>query len=543
MRSIRKELTIGLAKGLLLISVICGAVLYVGVRGALTRQFDESLLGKARAFAVLSDRTSEEIEGVRVALAAVPDPARTTIDQKAGSAKITEVEQIIRDGRVYYKVECLREGVESEFLVSGTGGYLGLNDEYGFAFHEAALPEFQRSDRSEYYQVWDEDREVVAKSPSLDEATLPAPQVVGGSPVFRNAELPDGRPGRIVALRFRPRLSVSGESAPLDNEELVIAMARSRGDLDEALRVLMVGMVLSGFLLVGGAAWVVRRTVARELAPLNALAHQATAIDAGNLTDRFPAKGLPDELTPITMRLNELLGRLETAFLREKRFTSDVAHELRTPIAELRTLAEVGLRSGEIQDGHEDREAYLSDVLAIATQMDHLVAALLTLARCASGQYEVSHERVDLAAVVAEAWRPLAAEAGEHGLRTEFLVPAQTAVRTDRTLLSAIVVNLLANVEHYTPRDGTVTVELVVHESQAALRVTNTNVHLDAADLPRLIEPFWRKDPARSDTSHSGIGLAVVAAFAKLLELDLSMDLPAPDRFSVTVAGLRMPRD
>jgi len=538
MSSIRGQLTRGLAVGLALIFVMCGTILYAGVRFAFTRQFNETLLAKARAFAALSNRTHDDIDGRRVPLAMLPPAAIEAIEREAGNALVTEVEEVVDAGRVFYKVECIRDGVESEFLVTASGEYRGPVDEYGFAIHDAGMPEFQSKATPEYYQVCDEDGEVIAKSPSLEGTSLPKLHVHDSAPAYVDITLPDGRSGRMVILGFRPPFAATGDLAGA--EDLVLTMARSRSELDAVLRIFLFGLFATGILLAAGAALVVRATVQRGLAPLGLLALQAAVIDAGSLNARFPTERLPEELAPISARLNELLERLESAFNRERRFTADVAHELRTPIAELRTLTEVGLHAAESQGLEGERSRYLHDAHAIALQIERLVAALLTLVRCGSSQQVVNREHVDLVAIVNEAWRPLAEKAAERSLQVAFATPEEAVVESDQTLLLAIMTNVLSNAVSYTPAGGDVSVDVVNEERAFAVCVSNTTDQLEPADVPHLTEPFWRKDEARSGTSHSGVGLSVVAAFAELLGLKLAFTLPSPNRFMVTLSNLRV---
>jgi signal transduction histidine kinase len=485
MTSIRRQLTVSLVGGLILILVLCGAVLYLYVRHALIDQFDDSLLNEARAFAAMSEHEEEE-----------------------------------------------RESPEGD-------------GEFEFEFSEAALPEFQPSPNAAYYQVWDEDGGIVAKSPSLEDASLTLFRALANEAAIRNIGLPDGRPGRALAFRFAPRREGPSEHASavnheaLSKEPLVLILAHSREELNRTLHILLSGLCVTGILLLTSTGLLVRLVIQRELRPLEAVADQASTIDVGNLTHRFPTQPIPQEILPICLRLNELLERLERAFTREQRFTSDVAHELRTPIAELRTLAEVGLRTIPRLNDKEELSPYFDDTLSIATQMERLVDVLLTLARCESGQQAMALEYVDLSVLVKEAWRPFQNKARELRLSVGFQLPAEAFLETDPALLRSLVTNLFSNATAYTPEAGTLQIDLV-HEGDAlALTISNTNDQLEAQDVPHLFAPFWRKDKARSDSAHSGVGLSVAAALARLLGMDLSANLPRPDWFQIRMSHSR----
>ena len=344
-----------------------------------------------------------------------------------------------------------------------------------------------------------------------------------------------------MVLRFVPRLEDRGENvnaagnADASNDRLTLVMARSRTELNRALGILLSGLLLTGILLLTGAALLIRWAVQRGLRPLDAVADEAATIDAGSLAHRFPTSPMPQEVLPICVRLNELLERLEAAFRREQRFTSDIAHELRTPIAELRSLAEVGLMSATSSTRDEELSQYFRDALAIAVQMERLVAALLTLVRSESNLQVVDLQRVELAALVRDAWRPFREEAGERELSVDFQLPAEAFLETDRALLTAVFTNLFSNAVAYTPRLGKIAVRLTRKGDALVLSLSNTNDQLEQQDLAHMLEAFWRKDRARSDSSHSGLGLSVVAVFARLLGMDLTVDLASAELFQITL--------
>jgi signal transduction histidine kinase len=264
--------------------------------------------------------------------------------------------------------------------------------------------------------------------------------------------------------------------------------------------------------------------VGRGLAPLERVADQAARIDVRSLDRRFPGAGMPAELQTICARLNDLLDRLGASFDRERRFSADVAHELRTPLAELRNIAEVGL---QFPGGRDP----LPDVLSATLQMERLVDALLALSRAEGGRQPVAHQRVDLARLAEETWAPFAAAAAERNLRVSQRIAA-ASVETDPVLIAAIFTNVFANAVEYTPPGGAVDWEL---GPDGGLIVSNDNATLGAADLPHVFERFWRKDPARSDGRHGGLGLSLARSFAQLIGATVTLELPRPERVRARV--------
>ena len=373
----------------------------------------------------------------------------------------------------------------------------------------------------DFFQVWREDGSVLMRSPALGASDLPH-SAAAGTTVFENTVLPVGHPGRVVELRFVPVVEdedltdgTKPQATPQASAKFVtVAVAQDRSELDRFMALLLSALLVVAVCVVIGSMAVVSIVVRQGLNPLRRVAHEAAHIDAQSLDFRFPLAGLPSELRPICLRLNDSLERLQQAFQRERRFTADVAHELRTPIAELRSLADVALK----WDG--DREtslAYFRDAQEIARQMESIVTTLLSLARCQSGTLTVECEPVDVGDVVKEAWENYEQKAAKRNLAVTFDLPTGLVVKTDRMMLHSIVGNLLSNAAEYTTDGGNVSCKAERNDSTLKFSVVNDTDFLSSDDLPHLFEAFWRKDPARTDGSHCGLGLTLVDAYARTL--------------------------
>ncbi|HXJ43776.1 MAG TPA: ATP-binding protein [Bryobacteraceae bacterium] len=393
------------------------------------------------------------------------------------------------------------------------------------------LRESDEEDAPGFFQMWRTDGTTLKRSASAPASGLPSRFGTLDRPKFWNLTLPSGAAGRAIAFKFAPQMSQEEPSSSAPGE-IVLVVASDRHELNEALTALAFALLGCGAGLLAITLVVVPRLLRRELAPLDALAEQASHINADSLATRFPANSLPGELTPITSRLNDLLARLEQSFERERRFSADLAHELRTPIAELRTLAEVALKWPETREAATDREA-----LAIAMQMEGVVTRLLALLRNEHAQLPVLTERVHLAPLMESVWRPFADRAADKQLKVTRVAPNGAEVETDPVLLRSILTNLVDNAVEYTPDGGTVCVEAKAATTQFTLQVTNTCDDLTAQDVSHFSERFWRKDSARSDPKHSGLGLSLVKAFSERLGFQLEVRLVDPSTLSITVTG------
>lgn len=396
---------------------------------------------------------------------------------------------------------------------------------------DSFMRESDEEDAPGFFQMWRTDGTTLKRSVSAPASGLPSRFGTLDRPRFWNLTLPSGSAGRAIGFNFAPQMSKEEHpsSAP---GEIILVVASDRHELDETLAALAFALLGCGAGLLAVTVVVVPRLLRRELAPLDALAERATHIHAGSLATRFPTSSLPGELMPISSRLNDLLARLEQSFERERRFSADLAHELCTPIAELRALAEVALKWPEAREATTDREA-----LAIAVQMQGVVTRLLALLRSEHEQLPVVTEHVRLAPLIESVWRPFAERAAGKQLKVTRAVPNEAEVETDPVLFRSILTNLVDNAVEYTPSGGTVRVETEVGTIQFTLQVTNTCGDLTPQDVSHFSERFWRKDGARSDPEHSGLGLSLVKAFSERLGLQLEAGLVDSSTVSITVTG------
>ena len=412
---------------------------------------------------------------------------------------------------------------------------LAEQDEDGLEFElaEVSLPEFEPSEHAEYYQVWLSDGTVFARSLSLHDGDLDQIEGTSDAAAFQTVSLPDGRPGRLVGMTFVPRREYEDDHAnpPMpvtlvlgrDVLSLQTTLARVRGIL---IGVCLVAVVLSA----GVLAWVVRR----RLQPVDHLSRQIAEVGEDGLSTRIGAAGIPKELSPVVDRLNDLLARLDAAFQRERRFTGDVAHELRTPLAGLRSKLELALARDR------DTESYqkaLGDCLEINLQMQRMVENLLYLARADAGQLEIRHEPVDLAEVVRECWKPLEEQASARGLSVEWRLDALGTVETDRDKLRLVIQNILHNAVTYVNDEGQLSVATLAKNSAIVLTVSNTGSSMPPDDVDRVFDRFWRADSSCREVGEEarcGLGLALCKAMIEELGGSIEATASVEGMFTIT---------
>ncbi|MGI9302922.1 MAG: ATP-binding protein [Gammaproteobacteria bacterium] len=435
-----------------------------------------------------------------------------------------------------------------------------------FEFEDEFLPQFSSSEDAEYFQLWLDTGQLIARSPSLGSQDLPFTNPPLNRPRFDDIQLPDGRDGRLVEIQFVPRLDDEDEdddddddddddekrqaangatgdqqdaqaqvNALLTGVQAVLALAVGRENLDELILSVRLTLLLTMLGVLGAAGVIVRFAVRRGLRPLHEVARWVEDMDADTLDARIRLSERGAELAPITNQLNNLLGRLDDAFEREKHFSGNVAHELRTPLAELRSLADVGNK------WPEDRKlvtGFFDDVGVIADNMERVVTNLLALTRCDAGKLLLEEAVVDLGVAVNQAWLKVAAGAKTKRIVLKNGLTGRLLVRTDPAMLELMVLNLMTNAVEYSPPGSAVSVSAHQDATTVTLAITNIAHGLKAEDLPSMFERFWRKESSRTGGHHAGLGLSLVKALANVLKLGVSPKLDH-DHFSIALTGLQ----
>jgi signal transduction histidine kinase len=390
----------------------------------------------------------------------------------------------------------------------------------------AQLPEFQNRKRPTFYEIWKSDGGVAAKSPLLERDDLSYSGGFTQTPVFKSLKMKNGLSVRAVGFKFTAGTADNEEKErykPSDTQLLTLITARDTGDMQSNLRflrwlllIVSVGTIVLS-LIVGD--FVVRL----GMAPLNFLADEIASIKEHNLTSRITGGTLPAEIQPIRNRLNEMLGRLEESFNRERRFNADVAHELRTPLAGIRSTIEVTLARSREQ---VEYAAALSDCLTIAGGMQKMVDNLLTLSRIDAGQTTFQRDKISIAEIIDSCWRLVSQRATQRGVTFDNLVPAEMTCVSDKDGLSMVILNILDNAAEYTNKGGRIKAESHQLDNKIEIIITNTGCKLSDEEVSHVFDCFWRGDSSRTDTgTHFGLGLALVQRIVTALGGSASVEV------------------
>lgn len=422
-----------------------------------------------------------------------------------------ETDEHIDDIRDFVKASQLmddeakaRAGIISEFALKDEGKWLQIEDSHGNWIYRSA--HMMRAPHN------------IPPASSLPAEGSFLDFIARGEPVrsLRRAFTLDGRVWVVE----------SGESLTKTN----VVLAHFRDDL-----LLIAPIVL---LMAGFAGHMLSR---RALDPVEAIASEAQRIHEGNLQNRLPHLETGDELAHLSTTLNEMLERIESGVHSVRDFTAHASHELRTPVALIRSEADLALCFDRTPGQYRDA---LQVIGAEARQMSSLLDSLLFLTRVDAGTEEAQLEPVDAQQACAQAaakWQPVL---GKAGIRFSVeLPPGPLTVMADSLYLPRLLNIVLENASKYTPAEGTVRLSLTASGERARFEVADTGVGIPPQDQAHIFDRFYRAASVRAArTPGSGLGLALAAWIAARhhTRIDVQSEVGAGSRFSWTLP-LKLP--
>ncbi|HEX8012121.1 MAG TPA: heavy metal sensor histidine kinase [Casimicrobiaceae bacterium] len=258
-----------------------------------------------------------------------------------------------------------------------------------------------------------------------------------------------------------------------------------------------------GSVLTALLGWIAAR---RGLAPVRQMTGVARRISATRLEDRLPLDRVPTELRGLAQAFNDMLARLDDSFRRLSDFSSDLAHEMRTPISNLMTQTEIALSRPRAAD--EYREVLYSS-LEEFERLARMISDMLFLAKADNGMIVLKRESVDLTAETRALFDFFNALAEERRVRLDLV--GQGSIQGERLMIRRAITNLLSNAIRHTPPGGSVRVIIQAQASgEVRLAVENPGEPIAPEHLPRLFDRFYRVDPSRQKASDgAGLGLAL----------------------------------
>ena len=257
------------------------------------------------------------------------------------------------------------------------------------------------------------------------------------------------------------------------------------------------------------------RIARHGIRPVEEMAATARRISSTNLRDRILPEGYPFELASLARTFNQMLDRLEESFERISRFSADIAHDLRTPVNNIRGEAEVALARARSIDEYRD---VIESSLEEAVRLSDLISDLLFLARAESPLTHLRREPVDVGELLSGVREYYEASASDGGISLTTAAASEPIIaELDRTLVQRAVGNLVSNAVAHTPPGGSVVLTTNAEAATIRIEVSDTGIGIPAEALPRVFDRFFRVDQSRFQASGgTGLGLAIVQSIMLL---------------------------
>ena len=414
-------------------------------------------------------------------------------------------------------------------------------EEVDFDFADEFMPEFSGEIDPEYFQLW-HNNETFERSKTLDLFeinTLPKIKVALHKSKIMNVTLPDGRSGRMITIKFMPQVDsdireefgISVEEFSKTQTPMELTYAISNESLNQTLWFLDLIFIISSTLAVLAVRFIVYNVVEKGLKPLDKLNLEIKSMNLMSNVDPISTENLPNELLPIAVGINHFLSENKILYAREKRVTSDIAHELKTPITELINLSEVAIK---FPDDKQISETFTTDVLEISERLKSIVNGILLLQK-SSHSAELKKNNIKIKDLI----RSIIQRENKIERSVSLIVsPNAEDIRTNEFALETVLTNLISNALHYSPADSQVSVLVEPSNSlnQIKLCISNTSVYkYSEEELAQIFEPLWQKDSSRTSSQRYGLGLAIVKSYCDNIDADVSVTLASENQITFTV--------
>ena len=331
-----------------------------------------------------------------------------------------------------------------------------------------------------------------------------------GDTLFFNAQM-QAQPVRVVRLTVPNFTSSEGESAQ-------VYIAETRLKREEVRRDIQLMLIPSGLLLLVTAAAIIA-AVRGTLAPVEALANRWLA-QSHEALDEVDLKRVPRELQPLATALNRLFARLREVLARERRFTANAAHQIRTPLAGL----QLGLaRAAQAQD-LGTAQATIQELQTTTQRTARLVQQLLALSRLEpEATARMAWRTVDLCDVARDVGQAYLQTALDRRVQFDLILPSSPAlIRAEPDLLSECLGNLVDNALRYASQGGALRIEVTVSATETVIQVDDAGPGIEAHQRAAMLERFARGNSAQQDGT--GLGLAIAQEIAQLHGSTLDLD-------------------
>jgi len=414
-------------------------------------------------------------------------------------------------------------------------------DEVDFDFADEFMPEFSGVNSPEYFQLW-RDNKVFERSKTLNlfaSNKLPKLDIALNESSLTNITLPDGRSGRMYFIKFKPQVDsavrveydITKEEFAKTQKLMELAYATSNEGLNQILWFVDIIFIFTSIIAVVAVRIIVFNVVERGLKPLDKLNTELKQINFNSEVSEISTSNLPEELIAIAQGINHFINENKTLYSREKRITSDIAHELKTPITELLNLTEVSIK---FPNEKQLTENFKSDVLAITERLRNIVNGILLLQKstCLS---ELEKKEVNFYTLLNSIIK------SENKTNRDVIINFNNQcknIKTNEFAFTTVLTNLVNNALYYSLDTTPVVILVEPYSNTKKIRLKISNISrfdYSENDLDHFFEPLWQKDSSRTSEERYGLGLAIVQSYSEKIGASLTVAIEPDQKITFTI--------
>ena len=317
-------------------------------------------------------------------------------------------------------------------------------------------------------------------------------------------------------------------------DELIgwIRISRSISHITETLNNIKIVSFTATPIFIFFATLISLFLASRALRPIDSITKTASSIERENLSRRIDMPGVNDEVGRLAGTFNRMIARLETSFKKEKQFTADASHELRTPIAIISARSEEALIKNNLKDHREAHKVIIDE----SKRLGFLISQLLLLARSDEGRNNLNIEKLDLRVVAEGVINEMEDIACKKEVKILLAPGPGIKMKADQTLITMLFIDLVDNAIKYNKKGGSINIDLTKDKDFASIIVSDTGIGISKKNMPNIFDRFFRVDKARTERS-TGLGLAIVKGIVRAHEGDIKVEskLGKGTRFEITL--------
>lgn len=407
---------------------------------------------------------------------------------------------------LYYELKKIVIGSIDSHLHSETQFLASLleveRDELEWELKEASVGEYSIPFSGHYYQIVLGEGEVLVKSPSLADRSLPfsieSPLDI---PHYENASGPRGEPLRLMNLPLQlptGKVTIQAAEGLKDSYDLINSF---RNTILMVFPGVFILSVVGGLLITG-----------LSLRPIEVFSRRVGTITERNLNERVDTEGVDKELRQLATSFNRTLERLEDSFLRQRQFFSNASHELRTPVSVIKSQCEVTLKK---ERSFTEYQEVLKTIHEMVTRMSGLIERILEVSRLDMPGGVLRQENLNLMGILEDVYKLIAPLAEGHQIGISLKGEKGAVILGDRERLIELFTNIVDNAIKYNQPGGRVEMGLETLKGEVVVIIMDTGIGIPKNEVDRIFDRFYRIDTSRGRVAGSGLGLSIVRAIAE----------------------------